>query len=81
MERQFNACQSRVSIYLYILNSFPVIGTASAKNTRFGVAQPTFLLNYFDRLFPGNAPVTITIYKKRVGCLLNPHSMYLSVFN
>jgi len=38
MERQFNACQTPRSF-----NSFPVIRTASAKNRRFHVPQPTFL--------------------------------------
>ena len=28
-----------------------------------------------------DASATTTIYKKRVGCLLNPHSMYLSILN
>jgi len=43
MERQFNAYQSPRSMYLSIFNSFPVIRTASEKNRRFHVPQPTFL--------------------------------------
>jgi len=43
MKRQFSACQTRRSMYPSILNSFPVIRTASAKNRRFHVPQPTFL--------------------------------------
>ena len=37
------ACQTHRSMYPSILNSFPVIRTASAKNCRFHVPQPTFL--------------------------------------
>ena len=43
MERQFNACQTPRSMYPSIFNSLPVIRTASAKNRRFHVPQPTFL--------------------------------------
>jgi len=43
MKRQFSACQTPRSIYISTLNSFPVIRTASAKNRRFHVPQPTFL--------------------------------------
>ena len=39
MKRQFSACQTRLSMF----NTFPVIRTASAKNPRFYVPQPTFL--------------------------------------
>jgi len=39
----FSACQTYRSMYPSILNSFPVIRTASAKNRRFHVPQPTFL--------------------------------------
>jgi len=44
MERQFSACQKPCSMYPPICNSFPVIRTASAKNRRFHVPQPTFLI-------------------------------------
>ena len=43
MKRQFSACQTPRSMYPSILNSFSVIRTASAKNRRFYVPQPTFL--------------------------------------
>jgi len=43
MKRQFSACQTPRSMYPCIFNSFPVIPTASAKNRRFHVPQPTFL--------------------------------------
>jgi len=43
VERQFNACQTPRSMYPSIFNSFSVIRTASAKNRRFHVPQPTFL--------------------------------------
>ena len=43
MEKQFHACQTPNSKYPSIFNSFPVIRTASAKNRRFHVPQPTFL--------------------------------------
>jgi len=43
MKRQFSACQTRRSMYPSIFNTFPVSRTASAKNRRFHVPQPTFL--------------------------------------
>jgi len=43
MIRQFSACQTPRSMCPSIFNSFPVIQTASAKNRRFHVPQPTFL--------------------------------------
>ena len=43
MEREFDAYNLSHSVYPSILNSFPVIRTASAKNRRFHVPQPTFL--------------------------------------
>ena len=55
MEREFNAYKLSRSMYSCIFNSFPVIRTASAKNRRFRVPQPTFC-------FPGDAPATITQY-------------------
>jgi len=53
MERQFNACQTRRSMYPSVFNSFPVIRTASAKNRRFHVPQPTFL-------FPLQTPLRLS---------------------
>jgi len=43
MKRQFSACQTTRCMYPSIFNSFSVIRTASAKNRRFHVLQPTFL--------------------------------------
>jgi len=52
-ERQFNACQTPRSMYPSIFNIFPVIRTASAKNRRFHVPQPTFL-------FPLETPLRLS---------------------
>jgi len=43
MKRQFDAYKLSRSTYPSIFNSFLVIQTASAKNRRFHVPQPTFL--------------------------------------
>jgi len=43
MEREFDAYKLSRSMYPSVFNSFPVIRTASAKNRRFHVPQPTFL--------------------------------------
>jgi len=43
MEREFDAYKLSRSMYPPIFNSFTVIRTASAKNHRFHVPQPTFL--------------------------------------
>ena len=53
MKRQFSACQTPRSMYPSIFNSFPVIRTASAKNRRFHVPQPTFL-------FPLETPLRLS---------------------
>jgi len=45
MEREFDAYKLSGSMYPSIFNSFPVIRTASAKNRRFHVPQPTFLFS------------------------------------
>ena len=45
MKRRFNAYQTPRNMYPSIFNSFPVIRTASAKNRRFHVLQPTFLFS------------------------------------
>ena len=42
IEREFDAYKLSCSMYPSIFNSFPVIRTASAKNRRFHVLQPTF---------------------------------------
>jgi len=43
MESEFDAYKLSRSMYSSNFNSFPVIRTASAKNRRFHVLQPTFL--------------------------------------
>jgi len=43
IEREFDAYKLCRSMYPSIFNNFPVIRTASAKNRRFHVLQPTFL--------------------------------------
>jgi len=43
MEREFDAYKLSRSVYPSIFNSFPIIRTASAKNRRFHIPQPTFL--------------------------------------
>jgi len=53
MKRQFSACQTPPSMYPSIFNSFPVFRTASAKNHRFHVPQPTFL-------FPLETPLRLS---------------------
>jgi len=53
MDGKTNACQTPRSMYLPIFNSFPVIRTASAKNCRFHVPQPTFL-------FPLETPLRLS---------------------
>jgi len=53
MEREFDAYKLSRSMYPSILNSFPVIRTASAKNRRFHVPQPTFL-------FPLETPLRLS---------------------
>jgi len=53
MKRQFSACQTPRSMYPSVFNSFLVIRTASAKNRRFHVPQPTFL-------FPPETPLRLS---------------------
>jgi len=53
MEREFHAYKLSRSMYPSILNSFPVIRTASAKNRRFHVLQLTFL-------FPLETPLRLS---------------------
>jgi len=79
MKRQFNACQTPRSTYPSIFNSFRVIRTASAKNSRFRVPQPTFL-------FPLETPLRLPPYispwmKRQLDDCQTPRSMCLSIFN
>ena len=53
MESEFDAYKLSCSMYPSIFNSFPVIRTASAKNRRFHVPQPTFL-------FPLETPLRLS---------------------
>ena len=53
MEREFDAYKLSRSMYPSIFNSFPVIRTASAKNRRFQLPQPTFL-------FPLETPLRLS---------------------
>ena len=53
MEREFDAYNLSRSMYPSIFNSFPDIRTASAKNRRFHVPQPTFL-------FPLETPLRLS---------------------
>jgi len=53
MEREFDAYKLSCSMYASIFNSSPVIRTASAKNRRFHVPQPTFL-------FPLETPLRLS---------------------
>ena len=67
------------STYPSICNSFPVIRTTSAKNTRFRVPQPTFLFSSRD------VPATTTLYfpwmKRELDGCQTPRTMYLSILN
>jgi len=77
IERQFNACQTPRSMYPSIFNSFPVIRTASTKNRRFHVLQPTFL-------FPWRRPCdyhAICCMDRQFNACQIPRSVYLSIFN
>jgi len=53
IEREFDAYKLSRSMYPSIFNSFPDIRTASAKNRRFHVPQPTFL-------FPLETPLRLS---------------------
>jgi len=53
MEREFDAYKLSRSMYPSIFNSFPDIGTASAKNAIFHIPPPTFL-------FPLETPLRLS---------------------
>jgi len=79
MERQCNACRTSRSMYPSIFNSFPVIQTASAKNRRFHVPQPTFL-------FPLETPPAIITQsfarmERQFNACQTSRSMYLCIYN
>jgi len=79
MKRQFSACQTLRSMYPSILNSFPVIRTASAKKSQFSRTTA----HIFDS--PGDAPAIITQYvawmERQFNACQTPCSMYPSIFN
>ena len=79
MEREFDAYKLSRSVYPSIFNSFPVIRTASTKNRRFHVPQPTFL-------FPLETPLQlsrniVTSMERQFNACQTPCCMYLSIFN
>jgi len=63
---------------IYIYNSFPVIRTASAKNRRFHVPQPTVC---FPWIRPCDYHAICCINGKTIQCLPNLRSMYPYIFN
>jgi len=83
MESEFEAYKLSRSMCPSIFNSFPVIRTASAKNRRFHVLQPTFL-------FPLETPLRLSPSRnmfhgwkdnRQFNACQTPRSKYLSVFN
>ena len=78
MKRQFSACQTPCSMYPSIFNSFPDIRTASAKNRRFHVLQPTFL---FPWRRPCDYHAICCMDGKTVQCLPNSSQHVPSIFN
>jgi len=68
-EKRMHCLQLSRSMYPSIFNSFPVIRTASAKNHRLHVPQPTFL-------FPVETPLRLSrsmLHRwKAIQCLANP---------
>ena len=77
-EREFDAYKLSCSMYPCIFNSFPDIRTASVKNRRFQLQQPTIC-------FPWRCPAIITQYvawmERQFNACQTTHSMYLSIFN
>ena len=69
MKRQFSACQIPRSMYPSILNSFPVIRTASANNRRFHVPQPHFCFSWRR---PCDYHAMCCMDGKTIQCLPNP---------
>jgi len=69
MEREFDHYKLSRSMYPSIFNSFPVIRTASAKNRRFHVPQPTF---FFPWRRPCDYHAICCMDGKTIQCLPNP---------
>ena len=78
MKRQFSACQTPRSMYPSIFNSFPVIRTASAKNRRFYVPQPTF--SPWRRPCDYHA-IYVACMERQFNACQTPRSMYQAIFN
>jgi len=79
MKNQFSACQTPRSMYPSILNSFPVIRTASAKKSQFSRTAAHIFVS------PGDAPAIITQYvawmERQFNACQTSCSMYPSIFN
>jgi len=94
MKRQFSACQTPRNMYPCIFNSFPVIRTASAKNRRFHVPQPTFLFplgtplgqsrwmlyGWKENLMLTNCLASCTRLSSTVSQLFEPQVQQIAVF-
>ena len=81
MEREFDAYKLSRSMYPSIFNSFPDIRTASAKNRRFHVPQPTFL---FPRRRPCDYHAIYCmdgIMERQFNACQTSRSTYVSIFN
>ena len=76
MEREFDAYKLSRSMYQSIFNNFPVIRTASAKNRRFHVPQPTFL---FPLETPCDYHAICCMDGKKIQCLPNP-SLHVPIY-
>jgi len=75
---EFSACQTPHSMYPSILNSFPVIRTASAKIAVFTYRSPHFCFSWRR---PCDYHAICCMDGKTIQCLPNPRSICLSVFN
>jgi len=82
MERQFNACQTRRSMYQSIFNSFRLIRCLS-QCVRPKIVFSRTAAHIF--VSPGDAPATIMQYvawmERQFNAWQTPCSMYLSIFN
>jgi len=75
MEREFDAYKLSRSMYPSIINSFPVIRTASAKKSPFSRTAAHIFVS------PGDAPAIIAQYvawmERQFNACQTPRSMYL----
>jgi len=75
-------CLQIVSQHVHIyLQQFPVIRTASAKNRRFHVPQPTFLFPLETPLRVSRNVLHVAWMEREFNACQTPRSMYLSIFN